>query len=117
MFKKSDCLSIEGDQLKIKVRNVLNPIPIQNIPDRAADHLIVKGDGQELDLEGLNVVYNGKTYTDENSKELDGKVLNIGEEYVVGFKNPGWKSGETHDLFFKIIQDRPIEIKITRTIK
>ncbi|MHA1819593.1 MAG: hypothetical protein ACTSU2_14210 [Promethearchaeota archaeon] len=119
MFKKDDCLRIdENNNLVIKVRNVLNPIPLGKPPKRAIDHLEVKGDGELLNLEGLKAKWKGKEYDDSNSAELEGQVVELGDEYEVYFPNRmGWKSGETHELEIKIIQDRPILIKIKRTIK
>jgi hypothetical protein len=117
MFRKQDCLTIEGDMLKILVRNVLNPIPLQKPPANIYEHVEIKGDGQLLvgkeKQQGLKVSWKGKIYTPENAKDVEGQVVNIGDEYIVYVPNPGWKVGETHELYVKIIQDRPIEIKVS----
>lgn len=121
MFKKKDCLTIDGDMLKLKVRNVLNPIPLEKPPKNIYDHFEIKGDGELIVGKGkegpFKVVWDGKTYTSENANEAEGKVVGLGDEYEVYFPNPGWSAGETHKLYIHIIQDRPIEITIKRTIQ
>ena len=120
MFNKNDCLSIEGDKIKLKVRNVINPIPINKPPKNIYEHIEIYGDGKLIlskdKVESLKVLWKGKMYDNNNKDELEGQVVNIGDEYIVYFPNPGWKVGEEHELHFKIIQDRPIEIKITRPV-
>ena len=46
MFKKEECLTIEGDQLKIKVYNVLNPIVLAKPPKNVYEHLEITSGGK-----------------------------------------------------------------------
>ena len=117
MFKKADCLSIDGDNVVLLIRNVLNPMLLEKPPEKSLDHIKVWGDGELLNLEGLQIEWKGTKYDDSNSASLEGKVIELGDEYKATWPNKmGWKSDENHEVRIKIIQDRPIEIKIKRTV-
>lgn len=125
MFRK-DSLEIDGDYIKVTVNNVINPMEVESVPDDSPnnhfefideDGNVVAGKGNEKAWEKFKLEVHGKTYDKDNYKDLIGVSVDRGEQYIVYFPNPGWKSGEKHALTVKIYQDRPIEFTIKRTIQ
>jgi hypothetical protein len=118
MFKKEETLTLDGDMLKLKVYNVLNPLPLQRPPEKPYDHLEIMSEGKVICGHDIHfkIEWKGKVFDHTNCKTLEGQTVGLGDVYTCIFKNPGWKKGETHELNIKVIQDRPIEIKIERTI-
>ena len=123
MFSKKSCLKIEGDNIVLHMKNVLNPIKAEEVPDNINDYFIIECDGNILAgkgkpeiLDKIKIDYDGQTITKDNYKDLKGKIMDKGEELTIYLPNPGWKVGESHKIKVSILTDNPTIFTITRTV-
>ncbi|MHA1683392.1 MAG: hypothetical protein ACTSUE_20800 [Promethearchaeota archaeon] len=127
MFKKDSIeLVDDGATIKVTVNNVIGPMEIEKLPDDSInnhfeffddDGNCIVGKGKPDLWEKFKLEVHGKIYTKDNVAEIVGQKVDRGEQYIVYFPNPGWKSGEEHKITVKIYQDRPIEFFIKRTVQ
>lgn len=124
MFSKNDCLKIEVDLLKITMKNVLNPIKADDVPDNIGEYFLIELDGKPWVGKGAppeNLAKTKVKYKDEiidinNYKSVKGRVLEKGETIEVYIPNPGWKVGEEHTMKVSIFTDNPTIFSITREV-
>jgi hypothetical protein len=124
MFSKKDCLKINVDLLKISMKNVLNPIKADDVPENIGEYFLIELDGKPYvgkgapaeNLQKMKVVYGNETLDINNYKSVKGKVLEKGETIDVYIPNPGWKVGEEHTMKVSIFTDNPTIFSITREV-
>ncbi len=119
-----DAVSIDGDDIVVAMTNVISPISIDEIPEDVLNYLEVKVDG-DIVISGdqpeagksLRIKWEDKTFTLDNIDEAIGETLPVGGKMTIMFKNPGLKSGDTHEFEVTIKADNPINIKFKRAIQ
>lgn len=124
MFSKTDCLKIEVNLLKITMKNVLNPIKADDVPDNIGEYFLIELDGKPWvgkgappeNLSKLKVKYKDEILDINNYKAVKGRVLEKGETIEVYIPNPGWKVGEEHTMKVSIFTDNPTIFSITREV-
>ncbi len=124
MFSKNDCLKIEVDLLKITMKNVLNPIKADDVPDNIGDYFLIELDGKPWvgkgappeNLAKTKVKYKNEIIDINNYKSVKGRVMEKGETIEVYIPNPGWKVGEEHTMKVSIFTDNPTIFSITREV-
>jgi len=112
------------DLLKITMKNVLNPIKADDVPDNIGEYFLIELDGKPWVGKGATPENLAKTkvkYKDEildinNYKSVKGRVLEKGETIEVYIPNPGWKVGEEHTMKVSIFTDNPTIFSITREV-
>ena len=124
MFSKGDCLKIEGDSLKITMKNVINRIKADDVPDNIGEYFLIELDGKPWVGKGApaenqsksKMKYNDETFDINNYKSVKGRVLEKGEVMEFYIPNPGWKVGEEHTIKVNIFTDNPTIFSITREV-
>ena len=119
-----DSVKLEGAVLKVKVVNILMPLPLSEIPGNFLDILSVKLDGEVVlnrtmpDLYNkASIIHNNTTYALKDIKTINGGVMPVGDEFTIVFPNfRNFKVGETHKIEFNIDIASGVSIEFERTI-
>ncbi|MFX0098720.1 MAG: hypothetical protein ACFFCS_04005 [Candidatus Hodarchaeota archaeon] len=104
-----DALILDGNQLKLKIKNVLGTIKTKNFPDDAKELITVAIDDNELSAGGnsafmdeVKVEFKGETFPFNELNKLE--EIGVGETITFALPNKlNLQKGETHKLAFSII--------------
>lgn len=124
MFPRKDAVSLDGDNIKIKVINAINEIFNKDVPDDITQHFEMKINGEVVvdpdtkDVwDNMKLVWKDTAYTLANYKELQGTTFGVGDSAEIIIPNKmGLKSGDKVDIEVFIKQDRPVKFKIQRVV-
>jgi hypothetical protein len=113
-----DCVTLEGDLIKVAMTNVISPISIDEIPDDVLNYLELKVDDKVVeDLSGLKILWEDKEFTLANIADAVGETLPVGGKMTLVLPNSvGVAKGEKHDIEVIIKADNPINIKVSREV-
>jgi hypothetical protein len=120
----ADAVKLEKNVLKVKVVNILMPLPLSEIPGNFLDILEVKLDGEivlnrtkpEL-FSKASIIHNDQTYPLKDIKNINGGVMPVGDIFYIVFPNfRNFKVGDTHKIEFNINIASGVSIEFERTI-
>ena len=119
-----NAVKLDGQDLKIQMVNVIQPIPIEEVPEDLLKFIEVKIDNevvidaQKKDAaEQMKIQWQDKVFTLKNVKEAQGLTLPVGGTLTIILPNTkGLKVGEMHKFSVLIKADNPINVEFDRKV-